>query len=603
MLRSQVRAMRAKQVTREATGEQPATPTANLSNSKPPTNSPNFRSSYLKPTESSQQRTRPATPDQTRPPTAAQYPQPIAPRSSGEHSQPTAPEERIRSRAPQRGRPAAAEQSVAEVDSDYEMSRTNSDECHAGASTDRGARGGEAAWRASLRSPVSASPPTERTRASTVERTRPSTAAGVRLGAGQSRAKTPQCTRPAPKQPIGEPPGGQRIGGQRPGGGGEHTPDEGGGHTLGGGQASRSASSPSQMTKRWELQLSGSGTCTVGALQEAIAKRCDVPVSAVNVARSDGRIPNTIAATVELRDVPRPACWQAEGLRGGLLAGCHVLSSTELRPSRKGHWNPVLRKHVDTVLEWAQSIVDESRLKLGCGIDSETMQIPACSQERPGEAPKCLLVEHSPKPNAIAPADDDAGMPIVSCAAPVAALGSAPLLTPRPPRVASASSQSRSHTEPRRSAFANAADRAPSAPCAPNQSHQQVSPRKRAVHQQISPYNKSIGGASSAVPTIAIVDDDSVQLSIYKKQFAKMGANVVTFSSGQDFVSQSSSASKFDLIVMDYVMPGMNGVETISSCGSLLENTTVCVLSGNSLEQKDETFLDSRGDCSLTRCA
>ena len=35
------------------------------------------------------------------------------------------------------------------------------------------------------------------------------------------------------------------------------------------------------------------------------------------------------------------------------------------------------------------------------------------------------------------------------------------------------------------------------------------------------------------MPTIAIVDDDSVQLSIYKKQFAKMGANVVTFSSGE----------------------------------------------------------------------
>ena len=41
------------------------------------------------------------------------------------------------------------------------------------------------------------------------------------------------------------------------------------------------------------------------------------------------------------------------------------------------------------------------------------------------------------------------------------------------------------------------------------------------------------GASSSAVPTIAIVDDDSVQLSIYKKQFAKMGANVVTFSSGE----------------------------------------------------------------------
>ena len=58
------------------------------------------------------------------------------------------------------------------------------------------------------------------------------------------------------------------------------------------------------------------------------------------------------------------------------------------------------------------------------------------------------------------------------------------------------------------------------------------------------------------MPTVAIVDDDSVQLSIYKKQFAKMGAKVVTFASGQEFVSQSISEAKFDLVVMDYVMPG-----------------------------------------------
>ena len=77
---------------------------------------------------------------------------------------------------------------------------------------------------------------------------------------------------------------------------------------------------------------------------------------------------------------------------------------------------------------------------------------------------------------------------------------------------------------------------------------------------QSGPLALSGGPLPSAVPTIAIVDDDSVQLSIYKKQFAKMGANVVTFSSGQDFVSRSSSESKqFDLVVMDYVMPGMSG--------------------------------------------
>ena len=48
-----------------------------------------------------------------------------------------------------------------------------------------------------------------------------------------------------------------------------------------------------------------------------------------------------------------------------------------------------------------------------------------------------------------------------------------------------------------------------------------------------------------SVPTIAIVDDDSVALSIYKKQFSKLGANVVTFSSGEEFARSVGLDSRF----------------------------------------------------------
>ena len=54
-------------------------------------------------------------------------------------------------------------------------------------------------------------------------------------------------------------------------------------------------------------------------------------------------------------------------------------------------------------------------------------------------------------------------------------------------------------------------------------------------------------------PAIALVDDDAVQLQLLKAQFTKLGANVSTFSSGDEFLRQRRGGSMWDLIVVCYL--------------------------------------------------
>lgn len=87
--------------------------------------------------------------------------------------------------------------------------------------------------------------------------------------------------------------------------------------------------------------------------------------------------------------------------------------------------------------------------------------------------------------------------------------------------------------------------------------------------------------------SLALIEDDPVQRRLYSIQLsANTGAQVTTFCSGNEFLEAAELggdawASSFDVIVVDYLMPGLNGLETISLLkGKLNPSCVICLLSG-----------------------
>jgi len=101
-------------------------------------------------------------------------------------------------------------------------------------------------------------------------------------------------------------------------------------------------------------------------------------------------------------------------------------------------------------------------------------------------------------------------------------------------------------------------------------------------------------------PSVALIDDDICQLTFLKAQFANLGAAVTTFASGSDFLNKGHGVHEeeicWDLVVVDYVMPVLNGIETIAAfTAEMLQNTKVCLLSGASLESEGQSILGDLG--------
>ena len=78
---------------------------------------------------------------------------------------------------------------------------------------------------------------------------------------------------------------------------------------------------------------------------------------------------------------------------------------------------------------------------------------------------------------------------------------------------------------------------------------------------------------------ILLVDDNSNGLKARKSVLEEHGHNVVMSCGGEDALERFQR-EKFDLVVTDYKMPGMNGVELISRIRQMRPEVPVILLSG-----------------------
>ena len=81
---------------------------------------------------------------------------------------------------------------------------------------------------------------------------------------------------------------------------------------------------------------------------------------------------------------------------------------------------------------------------------------------------------------------------------------------------------------------------------------------------------------------VAIVDDDKA-FGAYLKTFLSLrGYDARTYGRGDEFLASIRNAEQPDVVLLDVMMPGMDGVETLKSLRASLPDLPVIMLSGNS---------------------
>lgn len=85
-----------------------------------------------------------------------------------------------------------------------------------------------------------------------------------------------------------------------------------------------------------------------------------------------------------------------------------------------------------------------------------------------------------------------------------------------------------------------------------------------------------------------IVDDDEFLLDIYSAKFTEKGVNMKSAASGEAALDVLREDDDFDLILLDVVMPSMNGLELLSKIREekLAQGAAIVVLS-NQGQQSD----------------
>ncbi len=78
--------------------------------------------------------------------------------------------------------------------------------------------------------------------------------------------------------------------------------------------------------------------------------------------------------------------------------------------------------------------------------------------------------------------------------------------------------------------------------------------------------------------SVLVVDDTVVNLKLMERILMRLGANVVTATSGEKALEIAAQHAKFDLVLLDFFMPGMDGVETCARLRQLPEYAAVPII-------------------------
>lgn len=96
---------------------------------------------------------------------------------------------------------------------------------------------------------------------------------------------------------------------------------------------------------------------------------------------------------------------------------------------------------------------------------------------------------------------------------------------------------------------------------------------------------------------ILVVDDNKVNLKVAERLLRNYNLDITLVSSGQDCIDKINNGEKYDLILMDDMMPNMSGVETFHKLKTISSfNIPVIALTANAISGMREKYLSEGFD-------
>lgn len=93
--------------------------------------------------------------------------------------------------------------------------------------------------------------------------------------------------------------------------------------------------------------------------------------------------------------------------------------------------------------------------------------------------------------------------------------------------------------------------------------------------------------------TIIIVEDDIPSVRYYETLLTNSGADLIVFTNGKEFLNYiNSGPSRIDLVIMDFLIPFINGIECVRMFRKESKNVPVILLTAYYSEQsRNEAFI------------
>ena len=83
---------------------------------------------------------------------------------------------------------------------------------------------------------------------------------------------------------------------------------------------------------------------------------------------------------------------------------------------------------------------------------------------------------------------------------------------------------------------------------------------------------------TNEIKTILVVDDEPENRRIYSEILSDLGYRVIDEPDGASALSDIRRGEKIDLVITDYKMPGMNGLELVATLRNILPSIPVLML-------------------------